>query len=66
MQMAWDSQMVLPLLLSCVVGVCMSHSAYLLRDAVSATLFTIVGILCKILTVIVSDGCTVCTALSCV
>ena len=26
----------------------MSHAAYMLRDAVSATLFTIVGILCKV------------------
>ena len=41
-------QVVGPLVLSCVVGVCMSHAAYMLRDAVSATLFTIVGILCKV------------------
>lgn len=37
-----------PLILSCLVGVCMSHAAYMLRDAVSATFFTIVGILCKV------------------
>lgn len=42
------AQALVPLFLSCTVGVCMSHSAYLLRDAVSATLFTIVGILCKV------------------
>jgi len=50
----WDSQVLVPLILSCTVGVCMSHSAYLLRDAVSATLFTIVGILCKIFTVLIN------------
>ncbi len=44
----WNFGVVMPLLLSCVVGVCMSHSAYLLRDTVSATMFTIVGILCKV------------------
>lgn len=33
---------------SCVLGLAMSHSAFLLRDAVSATSFTVVGILCKI------------------
>ena len=41
-------QVIAPLILSCLVGVCMSHAAYMLRDAVSATLFTIVGILCKV------------------
>ncbi len=44
----WTFSVVMPLLLSCVVGVCMSHASYLLREAVSATLFTIVGILCKV------------------
>lgn len=44
----------IPLVLSCLMGVCMSHAAYLLRDAVSATMFTIVGILCKIVTVIIN------------
>ena len=43
-----DPQVIGPLILSCLVGVCMSHAAYMLRDAVSATLFTIVGILCKV------------------
>jgi GDP-mannose transporter len=46
--------MLFPLVLSCVVGVCMSHASYLLRDNVSATLFTVVGILCKIVTVIIN------------
>eukprot|EP00198_Chlamydomonas_reinhardtii_P010179 XP_001699516.1 solute carrier protein [Chlamydomonas reinhardtii] len=50
----WTPDVVGPLVLSCVVGLCMSHSAYLLRDTVSATLFTIVGILCKIITVVIN------------
>lgn len=54
-EIEWSNmQVILPLLLSCLVGVCMSHAAYMLREAVSATLFTIVGILCKILTVIIN------------
>ena len=32
----------------------MSHASYLLREAASATLFTIVGILCKVVTVIIN------------
>eukprot|EP00798_Chlamydomonas_sp_ICE-L_P030078 gene30078-35043_t len=36
------------------MGICMSHAGYLLRATVSATFFTIVGILCKVLTVIIN------------
>ncbi|EFJ47374.1 hypothetical protein VOLCADRAFT_105165 [Volvox carteri f. nagariensis] len=50
----WTSNVWVPVLLSCLMGICMSHSAYLLRDTVSATLFTIVGILCKIITVVIN------------
>ncbi|KXZ45377.1 hypothetical protein GPECTOR_55g283 [Gonium pectorale] len=50
----WDGPTVSMLALSCAMGVGMSHASYLLREAVSATLFTIVGILCKVLTVIVN------------
>lgn len=53
-EVAWTPNVLIPLVLSCVVGVCMSHSAYLLRDTVSATMFTIVGILCKIVTVVIN------------
>jgi solute carrier family 35 protein len=44
----YNYQVLGPLILSCLVGVCMSHASYLLRDAVSATMFTIVGIVCKV------------------
>lgn len=36
------------LLLSCVVGCGMSHASFLLRSAVSATAATVVGIVCKL------------------
>ena len=42
------NQVVGPLVLSCLIGICMSHASYLLREAVSATLFTVVGIVCKV------------------
>ena len=47
-------QAFLPLVLSCLVGVGMSHASYLLRDACSATLFTVVGIICKVVTVVIN------------
>ncbi|KAG2482079.1 hypothetical protein HYH03_018971 [Edaphochlamys debaryana] len=50
----WDYSVLMPLALSCVLGICMSHAAYLLRETVSATAFTIVGILCKIVTVVIN------------
>ncbi|GLC35333.1 hypothetical protein PLESTB_000576200 [Pleodorina starrii] len=50
----WTPSVVVPVLMSCLMGIGMSHSAYLLRDTVSATLFTIVGILCKIVTVVIN------------
>ncbi|WIA34583.1 hypothetical protein OEZ86_012903 [Tetradesmus obliquus] len=36
------------LLLSCSVGVCMSHAGYLMRSNVSATAGVVVGVVCKI------------------
>ena len=35
--------------------VCMSYSAFLLRANVSATMFTVVGIMCKIGTVVINQ-----------
>ncbi|WIA23244.1 hypothetical protein OEZ85_000015 [Tetradesmus obliquus] len=35
------------LLLSCIVGVCMSHAGYLMRSNVSATAGVVVGVVCK-------------------
>eukprot|EP00775_Hariotina_reticulata_P003704 gene3704-3967_t len=36
------------LLLSCMIGVCMSHAGYLMRSNVSATAGVVVGVVCKI------------------
>lgn len=36
------------LVLSCAVGVCMSHAGYLMRSNVSATAGVVVGVVCKI------------------
>ncbi|GFR42891.1 hypothetical protein Agub_g3883 [Astrephomene gubernaculifera] len=52
--LSWGGGRVAVLALSCALGVGMSHASYLLREAVSATAFTIVGILCKVLTVIIN------------
>lgn len=53
----WDNTTIGVLLLSCAVGIAMSYSAFLLRALVSATSFTVVGIMCKIATVVIN--CTI-------
>eukprot|EP00192_Tetraselmis_astigmatica_P013380 CAMPEP_0117674594 /NCGR_PEP_ID=MMETSP0804-20121206/15126_1 /TAXON_ID=1074897 /ORGANISM="Tetraselmis astigmatica, Strain CCMP880" /LENGTH=332 /DNA_ID=CAMNT_0005483483 /DNA_START=131 /DNA_END=1129 /DNA_ORIENTATION=- len=53
----WNLASTAALLVSCAVGVAMSYSAFLLRAMVSATSFTVVGIMCKIATVIIN--CTI-------
>lgn len=50
----WTSTAIAALTVSCVVGVAMSYSAFLLRAMVSATSFTVVGIMCKIATVVIN------------
>jgi len=50
----WSVQAILALILSCSVGLGMSHSSYCLRENVSATLFTVVGIVCKLITVAIN------------
>ena len=40
---------------SCVVGVAISYAGFNLRCLVSATSFTIVGVVCKIITVLLND-----------
>ena len=44
----WTRRAGAALALSCAIGVGMSYSAFLLRAQVSATTFTVVGILCKV------------------
>uniref|UniRef100_A0A7S4AZ37 Sugar phosphate transporter domain-containing protein n=1 Tax=Chrysotila carterae TaxID=13221 RepID=A0A7S4AZ37_CHRCT len=50
----WSMPTVLALAVSCVVGVAMSYFAFLCRAAVSATSFTVIGNVCKIITVLIN------------
>lgn len=51
---SWTPASVAVLFLSCVIGLGVSHSAYVMRSACSATLSAVVGILCKVVTVIIN------------
>lgn len=42
------------LALSCVVGVCMSHSGYLVRSTVSATAIVVISVVCKLASVLIN------------
>ena len=53
-ELEWNASQTFFLLLSCATGVAMSYSAFLLRSSVSATSFTVVGIMCKIATVVIN------------
>jgi solute carrier family 35 len=52
--MLWDYKSVAILTTSCVIGLGVSHSAYVLRSACSATLSAVVGISCKVFTVLIN------------
>ena len=45
---------VFPILSSCVLGLAMSHASYMAMESMSATSFTIIGILCKVATVMIN------------
>lgn len=45
---------VITLLLSCVAGLGMSYFSFALRAAISATSFSVIGNVCKILTIVVN------------
>ena len=42
------------LLISCILGVSMSYFAFLCRAAISATYFTVIGNVCKVITVLIN------------
>lgn len=44
----WTLEALASLILSCLVGIGMSFTSFWLRDMVSATSFTVIGIMCKI------------------
>lgn len=49
-----DSKSIVAVVLSCLIGVMMSVSSFHLRGLVSATYFTVVGTVCKILSVVIN------------
>ncbi|GMH39718.1 hypothetical protein BSKO_07616 [Bryopsis sp. KO-2023] len=50
----WTAGRSIALILSCLVGIGMSYTSFWLRNMVSATAFTVIGIMCKIGTVILN------------
>merc|ERR1719469_1201795 len=54
-KVAWTAGAVGTVALSCVVGVAISYAGFNLRKLVSATSFTVVGVVCKLVTVLVND-----------
>jgi len=51
----WSIYTVMLVVLSCVVGVAISYAGFNLRSLVSATSFTVVGVMCKLITVLIND-----------
>merc|ERR1712228_289339 len=52
--MEWSYTNVGALVVSCAIGTAMSYFAFLCRAAVSATSFTVIGNVCKIITVLIN------------
>lgn len=50
----WSSEAMLFVSLSCVVGCAISYCAFLCRSLVSATMFTVIGNVCKVITVLIN------------
>ena len=50
----WTLRVLGPVVLSCIMGVAMSHASYLLRSHASATTAAVVGIVCKLLSVVLN------------
>merc|ERR1712006_13515 len=51
----WGAPALLSVWLSCIVGVAISYAGFSLRKLVSATAFTVVGVVCKLITVLIND-----------
>merc|ERR1740130_2216132 len=54
LNMRWETKPLIALGISCTAGVAISYFAFLCRAAVSATSFTVVGNVCKIITVLIN------------
>lgn len=50
----WTPESIAALAVSCTLGVAMSYFAFLCRSQVSATYFTVIGNVCKVLTVLIN------------
>lgn len=55
LQVDWNLMKVMALGCSCIVGVAISYAGFNLRKQVSATSFTVVGVVCKVVTVLIND-----------
>jgi len=55
MKEEWSAGAVIAVAASCVVGVAISYAGFNLRSRVSATSFTVVGVVCKLVTVLLND-----------
>ena len=53
-RVVWGAPQIGYLALSCAGGIAMAYSAFLLRSSVSATSFTVVGVICKIAAVVIN------------
>merc|ERR1739845_30595 len=56
MQVTWDAGAIGAVGLSCIVGIAISYAGFNLRKLISATSFTVVGVVCKLLTVLINDA----------
>jgi len=55
LQVDWGVMAIVAVGLSCIVGVAISYAGFNLRKQVSATSFTVVGVVCKVVTVLIND-----------
>jgi len=55
LQVVWTPTALSAVLLSCVVGFAISYAGFNLRSLISATSFTVVGVVCKVNTVLIND-----------
>lgn len=55
LKVQWTIWSVLIVGASCLIGIAISYAGFNLRKLVSATSFTVVGVVCKILTVLIND-----------
>eukprot|EP00931_Biecheleriopsis_adriatica_P025502 TRINITY_DN15635_c0_g1_i2.p1 TRINITY_DN15635_c0_g1~~TRINITY_DN15635_c0_g1_i2.p1 ORF type:complete len:267 (+),score=33.65 TRINITY_DN15635_c0_g1_i2:342-1142(+) len=55
MQVEWSVGHAAVVALSCIVGIAISYAGFNLRKLVSATSFTVIGVMCKLVTILLND-----------